>query len=273
MIIGQKKLIGEISDLTLRQRFPRFSIFVGSRGSGADLFAKLVSGYFDCDYIPLSDVRIDTIRDMIEKAYKHKRTVVYGIGYADNMSLAAKNALLKVAEEPPNNAYIVMALEDEHNMLETIRSRATVYRLLPYTYEELSAYCGKCKNRDIILKVASNPGEIGILRTYDVDKFYKDMTYLADNVAHTDCATAFTLTNTIAIKDEKDKYDLVLSLKAIQQIYLDRCEGNENVEEVTKNCMSVIEIGKTLKEINIRGINKQMMLDDMILSVRKIWKN
>lgn len=268
MIIGQKKLIGEISDLTLRQRFPRFSIFVGSRGSGADLFAKLVSGYFDCDYIKLQDVKIDTIRDMIEKTYKLKKEVVYDIGYADNMSNAAKNAMLKVAEEPPNRAYIIMALEDSQNTLETIRSRATIFSLAPYSIVELEEYGAK----GIELKVCSNPGEVDLLRTYDEDRFYKDMTYLANYVAHVELAKALTLTNMIAVKDEEDKYDLVLSLKAIQSVYLDKCENNKDAEDITKYCMSVIEVGKTLKEINIRGINKQMLLDEMVLRVRKIWK-
>lgn len=48
---------------------------------------------------------------------------------ADLMNINAQNALLKIFEEPPTGVKFILCCESAANMLETIRSRATVYSL------------------------------------------------------------------------------------------------------------------------------------------------
>lgn len=55
----------------------------------------------------------------------------------DNMSNAAKNALLKVIEEPPQQAYFVMLLKSTSNTLATILSRGMLISLLPFHLQNL----------------------------------------------------------------------------------------------------------------------------------------
>ena len=77
---------------------------------------------------------------MIIDCYTVKSSILYLIGDGDNLSNEAKNALLKITEEPPNDAYIIMCLESIGNTLETIKSRASVYNMDYYTTDEIMQY-------------------------------------------------------------------------------------------------------------------------------------
>ncbi len=48
---------------------------------------------------------------------------------AETMNISAQNAFLKILEEPPKNVMFILCCYNAASMLETIRSRATVYSL------------------------------------------------------------------------------------------------------------------------------------------------
>lgn len=48
---------------------------------------------------------------------------------AETMNASAQNAFLKILEEPPENVKFILCCDNAGSMLETIRSRATVYSL------------------------------------------------------------------------------------------------------------------------------------------------
>lgn len=56
------------------------------------------------------------------------------------------NILLKLLEEPPGNAYIILLSEDSKALLATIKSRAQEYRLRPVDSEDLKNYLAKSYN-------------------------------------------------------------------------------------------------------------------------------
>ncbi len=53
----------------------------------------------------------DDVRNIISMAYKQTKPIMYVFKDCDNMSNAAKNALLKVIEEPHNRLTFVMLLK------------------------------------------------------------------------------------------------------------------------------------------------------------------
>ncbi|MEP7195983.1 MAG: hypothetical protein ABI851_05645 [Saprospiraceae bacterium] len=55
------------------------------------------------------------------------------------------NILLKLLEEPPGNAFIIMVTEDINSILSTVKSRAQEFRLKPVTEELLSEFLIKTK--------------------------------------------------------------------------------------------------------------------------------
>lgn len=78
-----------------------------------------------------SSISIDQIRDLkkhiFEKPLKAKYKFVI-IENAQKLTIEAQNALLKVLEEPPNSAIIVMEAESKQGLLPTILSRVVIKR-------------------------------------------------------------------------------------------------------------------------------------------------
>lgn len=272
-MIGQHNLQSRIDKLIENRTFPRFSIFVGPKGSGKKTFANwIITRIVRQEALSYSqvcsDVKIDTIRLIIESAYKTISTNIYVIPDADNMSNAAKNALLKVTEEPPNNAYFIMTLEDENNTLETIRSRGTVFHMDRYTPNEISCYCFDKYHLDneqelIVSDICETPGEVDILVKSGIHEFYDYVQLVVDNIAEVSLANAFKIPSKVALKEDAEGYDLRLFWKAFMKILVDKDKKHD--------FMAIVITSKYLQKLRIRGINKQMLVDNWVLEIRELW--
>ena len=217
-------------------------------------------------------IGVDAIRDIVSNAYKVTNPIIYLIADADNMSNAAKNALLKVTEEPPNNAYFIMTLEDENNTLETIRSRGTVFHMDRYTPDEIGDYfydkyhANHGKDDEVIVKeLCDTPGDVDILVKMGIKEFYDYVQLVVDNIAEVSLANAFKIPSKVALKEDSEGYDLRLFWKAFMKITFETKVGYENwglAVEVTT---------KYLQKLRIKGINKQMLIDNWVLEIRDLW--
>ena len=268
-MIGQKQLLSDIQALIDRQRFPRFTIFVGKKGSGRKTAAKEIAKKLDnISVIQLPDVKVDTIRDMIDKAYTIPYSYLYIIPDAENMSLAAKNAILKVVEEPPNNAYFVMTVQDESQLLTTIKSRGTIFRMNTYTPSEIGEYaeCSSMDDAEIITSVCEVPGDVDIIKTYEPVKFYAFVENVVENIAETSGANSFKISNKINFKDDPEKYDLGIFWRTFMLVCLHKVK--ENPLRLAKGVQTTSEY---LKELNVTGINKSALFDTWILAIREVW--
>ena len=277
-MIGQCNLQSRIEQLIKNRTFPRFSILVGPKGSGKKTLAHEIGHMFNAwrvssDYVDvyrLPDVKIDTVREIITQAYKRITTMVYIIPDADSMSNAAKNALLKVTEEPPNEAYFIMTLEDENNTLETIRSRGTVFHMDRYTPDEIMQYITEKyggtadDNVDIFKSICDTPGDADILAKSGVRSFYDYVQLVVDNISEVSLANALKISEKIAMKDESDKYDLKLFWRAFQSVCIDRA-GDGIIY-----CEYAAITSEYMRKLRIKGINKQMLFDNWIFTIREI---
>lgn len=272
-MIGQVNLQSRIEQLIENHTFPRFSILVGPKGSGKKTFANwIITKIVRQEALSYSqvcpDVKIDTIRQIIENAYKTISTNIYVISDADNMSNAAKNALLKVTEEPPNNAYFIMTLEDENNTLETIRSRGTVFHMDRYTPYEIIEYVEQkygdtSQGIEIITDICETPGDVDVLVKMGVKEFYDYVQLVVDNIAEVSLANAFKIPSKIALKEDAEGYDLRLFWKAFMKVLVDT--------DRTHDFGAITITSKYLQKLRIKGINRQMLIDNWVLEIRELW--
>lgn len=65
---------------------------------------------------------------------------VFLINNAQNMTIQAQNALLKLLEEPPAAAYFFLICESASSLLSTVRSRAPILRLQSFSPAALGEY-------------------------------------------------------------------------------------------------------------------------------------
>ena len=122
-------------------------LIVGNKGSGKKTMANYVVNKMQqrekiefgskCDSYILPDVKVATVREIIEHSYHQKTPMVYIFPDIDNMSKEAQNSILKITEEPPNKAYFIMTVEDLNNILPTIKSRAFCVFMDKYKKEEI----------------------------------------------------------------------------------------------------------------------------------------
>lgn len=270
-MIGQHNLQSRITSLIEKDRLPRFIILVGPDGSGKAVMANFIlctiQKKMSAVGLQLPDVKADTVRAFTSDIYRFAgMTNVLMIIDADNMSLAAKNALLKVTEEPPNDCYFIMTLTDVNNTLETIKSRATIFHMDPYTPDEIHQYANEQLNYtmhddeyDIIEAVCTTPGEVEKIGKYPRE-FYEYVRLVFDNIAEVSIANSFKIPSKVALKDDADGYDLRLFWKAFMNICL-----HENKVD------GIYITSKYLAQLRIKGINKQMAMDNWILEIREAW--
>lgn len=80
----------------------------------------------------LRSIHIETIRYIREDAYimpNEASKKIYIINDANEMSLQAQNAFLKILEEPPHNVIFILTCKDSANILGTIKSRCQNFLL------------------------------------------------------------------------------------------------------------------------------------------------
>ena len=276
-MIGQTKLKSDLDALIDENIFPRFSIFVGPTGSGKrTLCESHIADRLNMFWCFEQDNKVDTVRKVIEDAYRVTSPTMYIFTDADNMSAQAKNALLKVTEEPPNNAYFILTITDLNQTLPTIRSRAQIFRMDPYTPTEIGEYANSIgiidsAEMEVIADICETPGEVNILSQSGIIAFDEFMELVADNIAEVSCANAFKIGDKIKFKDG-DGYDLRLFLKAFMSKCIKRMSASAN--DAMFIYAQVIKItSKYLQELNITGINKQSTFDCWMLDVREVMLN
>lgn len=264
-MIGQANLINNINQLS---RFPNFSIFVGEKGSGKK---TLIREMFDGVWI--NDISVASIRDMIKMSYE-MHNQIFIIPDADNMSLSAKNSILKAVEECVNGNKFIMTLETLDNTLDTIKSRATVFYMDSYTHAELQAYIAECNITDTdeinaLLSVCFNIGDINEMIRTGIMDLYNYANLVIDNIADVSGSNAFKIADKVALKNEADKYDLKLFWRSFAHLCVVRTLG------MTEGDMKYLT-GATITQryhnkLRITGINKTALFDMWILDIREAW--
>jgi DNA polymerase-3 subunit delta' len=272
-VVGQTSFINNIDYLVSADKFPRFSIIVGQEGSGKKRMANYISSKLGCVSANYG-IGVDDIRQMIVDAYKVSMPMVYILPDADKMSPAAKNALLKVTEEPPQNAYFILTLTDLNNTLGTIRSRGTVFYMDPYSVYDIESYCKSTHTVEeddlqIINDLCETPGEVDKIVDMGTTEFYSYAEKVVDNVATVSGSNSFKIAAKIRFKESDtgtDKYDLRLFWKAFMSICTTRLR-----EDPLRYSVGIRITSKYLQELRITGINKQSTFDCWLLDIRKEW--
>lgn len=275
-MVGQKNLIKQIDWMCKADCFPRFCIIVGENGKQEKELAVYIANQLQAFVSQLPDNKIDTVRQVITEAYKVYKPMVYIFNNADDMSLPAKNALLKVTEEPPNNAFFIMLLTDLNNTLDTIRSRAVQLKMEPYCLEDLKQYFesnwqATDKYKKLVLDLSETPNDIDILQTQvevnAADKFYAYVAKVVDNIGTVSGANSFKIADKVALKDEPEKYDLKMFWRACCKLFHDKAMSADDYIAYWDASKKTSDV---LKKLGIRGVNKQMLFDEWLLNVREV---
>ncbi len=134
-LVGQKKNLDLIKNWTT---MPSFTIIQGNNDMGKTYFVKYLCKKYGLGYM-LLDNKVDTVRKLVASS-KPNGNIVYHFKDFHLASVNAKNALLKITEEPLEGNYIAIT---GLKQLDTLESRARIIKMQPYTDEELLEFIEK----------------------------------------------------------------------------------------------------------------------------------
>jgi replication-associated recombination protein RarA len=215
-IVGQDSLLEQLA--TLPATFPSLLIIIGPVGAGKKLIARRYITMCNAQEVSLS-CGIDSIREGIRTAYQQTERTIYTIFDADTMRVQAKNAMLKVAEEPPNNAAFVMTVSSVNLVLPTILSRAFVVYTAPYSEEVLRKFgpnTATTAETAELVNFCATPGELLSLSDDYADLLrYAKLT--ATEIGAVTLANAFKISTKLKLKEaDENAWEPMTFVKAVR---------------------------------------------------------
>ncbi len=269
-MIGQTQLLQELN--IILNRYPKFSIIVGPKGSGKKTIVEYICKQLNLPIVNFGTA-IEEVRKIIDLSYEQKNPICYVCADADEMSLGAKNCLLKITEEPPNNAYFILTLQSMANTLETISSRGTIFTLDPYSKQDLIEYI-KLKGypfnySDLICNICSTTGEIDELlknkEDFYLQQFYKFAQTVAYKIQEPKSGNIFKISKQVKTKTNPDGYDPILLFKTVRNLYIEKAIETKQVQYI--NAANVTTI--CLQDLQIAVLSTVATIDMWIMNVRK----
>ena len=272
-IIGHKSQIEQINQLIDNNKLSHAYIFEGQDGIGKFLVAKQIAANIlnvqdleneaaDINIIEPEDglIKISKIRQLGEEIIL-KPTVsekkVFIIRDGELMNEAAQNALLKVLEEPPEYAVIIITTSSKEKLIRTIKSRCTSFKFLPLSNDEIKQFY-KDENIDENIIYFSR-GSIGKVESLKEKGYVQNVISIYESLKNKNLLQlnkAF-----LKLKEYKDEMQEILELIMLK--YFD--ELNEDYKRRIKQIDIVEKCRQNLK----KNANFDIALDNMML---ELWK-
>lgn len=264
-MIGQNKLKEKIKVL---KKLPPLLILTGERGAGKHTAVDFIADVFSMPIFEFG-AGIDDVRKALDVSYRIGFDCIYVCYDAERMSNQAKNSLLKVLEEPPENAHFIITLTDISETLKTIQSRAWHIALDSYTNKELDLIAKENGMDNVpshFFDLVRLPSAILALKNLDMDLFFDDVNSFLDNAVAGNFGHCFGLIKKLKIKEDDEdilKYDPILFLTALKQAV----NLKEKLPAVRKY-MAINLITKVISNFKT-ALNKQIMLEALVVGLGK----
>lgn len=258
-MIGQNKNKEIILNWALTRSVPRFILIEGVKGSGKFTLAQYISKSLHLDYA-LVDTSKSDITNVIESSYLMHDKYCYIVRDIDCMSDSAKNALLKITEEPPNQIYFIMTVNDINNIPSTIISRATLIRIEPYSMQELRNFT----QNDLILKYFSVPGDILKWENDNINEFINFCDESVNIVTLRSGVETLQITNRLKIKQDQDGFDPAMFINVFSTKLRTKLKFR-NASDAIKFTNYTSEVKHKLSN---KSIKKDSLIDTYLLWVR-----
>lgn len=212
----------------------------GKKGSGKHLLLDFINKkFFKEDYLDITDkINEESLNEIY--LYNNKRLYVIN---TSNLNLKDQNILLKFIEEPYSNIYVCLLIENENNILDTVKNRLIIYEIPPYNKEELKLFCNKEK---ILLEdkyidyLIYTPGDILDIRSKNIDlnKVEELALKMVLKLEEASFPNTLSIIGKINFKDEFDKIDLDFLLRFLYLNYFEFFKKENN--NIYFECLQIV---------------------------------
>lgn len=126
-------------------------------------------------------IGIDTIRELkMTLRLKSSAHRIVLIPHAEQLTEEAQNSLLKLLEEPPAQVHFLMAATKLGDMLETIQSRTSVWRLLLPTSQQLQQHFADYAPAPLARALAIGQSRVGLISALVSDNTNHELLHAID---------------------------------------------------------------------------------------------
>lgn len=279
-MIGQETVRQQLTDMVELGTVPRFLILTGVKGSGKYTLAKWLTREMKAFFVE-PELSVDAVREVVKNCYKCSGETVYVFRDADRMSAAAKNALLKVTEEPPRQAHFVLTVQNAANTLETLRSRGTVIPMGPYSWSErediLLSYLRHAGVHDmdsdtmgLIIEASDNLGQVQRFAAMDVNALYDFCNTVIDKIQVVTGVNALKIGQRIKIKEDGEGYEPDLFFQMLRYCLLEHMKNEVTSSKLQTYARMMASSCKYAQEMTLTGVKKDSTLDMWILEMREL---
>ena len=204
------------------------------------------------DVISVEDIRGLNSFFQLSAADGGRRVVI--VDTADEMNTQAANALLKMLEEPPEHAILLLISHQPSALLPTIRSRCRVLRLNTLSAQDMAlalAQSGFSDNADTSALTELSGGSVGSairLSTLDGLKLYSDLLRIVGSRSQFDREHAIRFAESAAARGNEAKRDLLFDLLDILLARLARTGASgqpPKVEVAPKEAETLLRLAGT----------------------------
>ena len=209
-VIGQKHNLELINNW---ETLPNFIIIQGDKDTGKTYMVKYLCDKFDKNYHLMGN-SIQEIRKLINLMVEGSDTVFHFKDF-DKASIQAKNALLKITEEPVMGNHIVITGSAQ---LQTLESRARRLQMEPYDYIDLQMMIREnyadVDTRKLFIAGFNTPSKINLYKSYEsLNGVLKYAFEIFNEITHLTIDNVLQIMNSFEIRyDEVDGVDLFLSM-------------------------------------------------------------
>lgn len=268
-IIGHDKVKKILEKVILEDKISHAYLFLGKDGIGKKLMATRFSemvmtknGTFnEADFKiiePEKDViKVEEIRKLITEiyikpTYSSKKVII--INDADKMNSSAQNALLKVLEEPPLYATLILITSNKEKIIRTILSRVTEIKFDNLTVDELEKIVGNCIDLTYARGSASKALSLMENDCYAVSQELVDLFN----------KKSFLDINKKVSEIKSSDTDIVKILELAKVMY------HKNMKQDTYRKIKIINLlEETIRNLG-RNANSDLTLDRLIIKICKV---
>ncbi|MEG1565401.1 MAG: hypothetical protein RR342_01500 [Bacilli bacterium] len=260
-MIGQDKFNKKIDEFISNNRLPLFLILIGKVGIGKKTASKQIANKLKCQCLIWGN-KIDDIRDLKVIMESQDKEIIYCIPEFEAMSIGAKNSILKICEEPPRNARIILTACTRDVILPTILGRGTVIELSDYSEAELLEISKEMNVDSSCLEFCNVPGDIEKSENLNIEEFKEFTKRVWENIKNASAGNLLKVTNKIKLKEESNGYDLDLFINYLMKLNGDSETSHEKLK-------IYYEIMEAKRSIQLK-YNKNYILDNLLLNIRGI---
>lgn len=273
-ICGQTELKEKIIGLSDSGSFPKFSIICGEHGHGKKVMSEYISHKLGATLTPCKS-DIASVRSTIAESYMVADTTLYMFFDCDEMSVGAKNALLKITEDPPTNAYFIMTVCDIETMLPTLISRGVLFHLDPYSVSDIDDFIkerefGFTETEKAILRyICTCPNDVVTASKCNISSIYDLSDRFIQFIGASNLSNELKISQQLNLKKDADEtlIDPIMFLRCVLLCSNEYMIGDCTKEDAVIFDKIIRHTAKAVVDISRKGSIKQIVLDNYIINL------